>query len=493
MKVLLDTNIVIERENPRKANPEVNMLFAVLDKLKVEKYIHPSTKLELNNHLDKNIREIMEAKLLSYNQIIVVPKLPIDFMNKLKPIPDLSSNDAIDSEMLFQVFDQRIDVLITQDRKIHKRAELLGISDGVFSIETFMQYYYRSYPDLVKYKVLAVNQIYFANLDINDQFFDSLREAYSGFDRWYKSKSNERAYAYIDDEFGLQGFLYLKTEGIKENYSRIIPPMEPKKRLKIGTFKVISSGFRLGERFLKIIFDNALANQVDEIYVTLFDTEELQPLLGLLIRYGFIRFGQTENGELVLTKNMKSFDPQKTPVQNFPLYNKDATKKFLPIYPVFHTELFPDSILNNEAIEKYSDNRSYRYALQKSYITWADIKGCKSGDIIAIYRTGGSYNGVISTICIVDEIIVPMTKEDLFNACQNRSIFSSEQLRDFWSKSAGKIKVIKLLMLKNLNKRVLINTLWSHGIIEEGSGPRPFDEISNSDFEKILSLSETQI
>lgn len=49
------------------------------------------------------------------------------------------------------------------------------------------------------------------------------------------------------------GFLYLKTEGVNENYSDIVPPFKPMRRLKVGTFKVESTGFRLGERFVKII------------------------------------------------------------------------------------------------------------------------------------------------------------------------------------------------------------------------------------------------
>jgi hypothetical protein len=44
----------------------------------------------------------------------------------------------------------------------------------------------------------------------------------------------------------------------------------PKKRLKIGTLKVELNGFKLGERLLKVVFDNALVQRVDEIYVTIF-------------------------------------------------------------------------------------------------------------------------------------------------------------------------------------------------------------------------------
>lgn len=68
----------------------------------------------------------------------------------------------------------------------------------------------------------------------------------------------------------MKGFLYLKVEKATEQYPGITPKLESKKQLKVGTFKITSTGFRLGERFIKIIIDNAIKNNVDEIYVTLF-------------------------------------------------------------------------------------------------------------------------------------------------------------------------------------------------------------------------------
>lgn len=74
----------------------------------------------------------------------------------------------------------------------------------------------------------------------------------------HKKYDNE-AYITINSNNGmLLSFLYLKVEDENESYMDITPMFSPKKRLKIGTFKVISNGFRLGERFIKIIFDNAL-------------------------------------------------------------------------------------------------------------------------------------------------------------------------------------------------------------------------------------------
>jgi hypothetical protein len=76
------------------------------------------------------------------------------------------------------------------------------------------------------------------------------------------------------------------------SYSDIEPRFVPKRRLKIGTFKVIANGFKLGERFLKIVFDNAMKRNVEEIYVTIFDrTEDQQRLINLMKEWGFIHHG----------------------------------------------------------------------------------------------------------------------------------------------------------------------------------------------------------
>ena len=162
------------------------------------------------------------------------------------------------------------------------------------------------------YKALSVKKTYFGKVNVSDRFFDSFRNSYVDFDKWFNVKSNEEAYICYNDKKDILGFLYLKTEYEDENYSDITPVFSPKKRLKVGTFKVESSGFRLGERFIKIIFDNALQRNVDEIYVTLFnDRQELFALKSLLERWGFFEYGQklTPKGtETVLVKRLNQYD-----------------------------------------------------------------------------------------------------------------------------------------------------------------------------------------
>src|SRR6185369_15365819 len=104
--------------------------------------------------------------------------------------------------------------------------------------------------ELVDYKILAVKKAYFGEVNLADSFFDSFREDYAEFDKWFSKKSDEISYVCYQNDI-LSAFLFVKVEDTEENYSDIIPSFGKKRRLKIGTFKVTSNGYKIGERFLK--------------------------------------------------------------------------------------------------------------------------------------------------------------------------------------------------------------------------------------------------
>lgn len=299
------------------------------------------------------------------------------------------------------------------------------------------------------------------------------------------------------------GFLYLKTEDVSENYSDIEPPFSPKRRLKVGTFKVESTGFRLGERFVKIIFDNAQQRNVDEIYVTLFtDRGELVALEELLYRWGFVYYGIKHNGgkkEKVLVKFLHKIIDNGTPKLNYPNISHLCNKFILPIMPQYHTTLLPDSQLNSENRIDFLGREPHRYALQKVYISWASTNGAKPGDLILFYRMGlpgenKKYKSVVSTIAIVDEIIENIgSEENLLSLCQNRSVFSVDELKEFWRKHRYNLKILKFIFVKSLSKRLTLGYLWEHNIIAAPGGPRPFTPITDEQFDMIVKDSETEI
>lgn len=497
MRALLDTNIVIHRESRQATNYSIGNLFYWLDKLRYEKLIHPYTVNELRKANNEAQQEIYTARLSAYTQMRSVAPMSTEFQSKISNLPK-SANDEIDYQLLCEVFCGRADILITEDRKMRERASLIGIGDKVFSIDGFITKCTNENPALVEYKSLSVKKELFGAIDINDSFFDSFRTAYSGFNNWFAGKCDEEAYVCRSDANIILGFLYLKTEGQSENYSDIIPPFAPGKRLKVGTFKVESTGFRLGERFIKIIFDNAIARQVDEIYVTLFvDRPELQALDNLLLRWGFYHHGvKRSNGkeEHVLVKKLGRYDESKSVIANFPNLKSNSTKMILPIRPQYHTPLFPDSILNNEV--EYVGNVSHRYALEKVYITWGNVSNVKPGDLLLFYRMGATdpkkYSSVITTVGAVHKIISSFNDEiDFLNHCQNRTVFPLEELKKFWREHYYNLSLVKFVYVKSLSKRLTLGYLWDHGIVNAPNGPRPFTRISDEQFDMILRDSNT--
>lgn len=411
MKALLDTNIIIHREANRAVNRDIGTLFKWLDKGKYTKFIHPVSVEEIEKNLNKDTVNTFKIKLDSYERIKVASPINDD-VKIISDSIDFTVNDKNDTILLNEVYNNRVDLLITEDKNIHKKAELLGISDRVFTIDSLLEKIVSENPELIDYKVLSVKKIYFGQVNLKDQFFDGFREDYADFDKWFNKKSDETAYVtYAKDK--ILSFLYLKVEGPEENYSDIIPIFSKKKRLKIGTFKVVSNGVRLGERFLKIIFDNAFINKVDEIYVTIFDKrDDEKRLIALLEEWGFVLHGKkhsSSGGELVFVRDFTpAYNPAK-PKSTYPFISRKTNIFLVPIKPEYHTELLPDSILTTETTSDFIENEPHRNAISKTYISRSREKGLNAGDLIIFYRSGGLYKSVISTIGIVENIITKIT------------------------------------------------------------------------------------
>lgn len=441
MKALLDTNIIIHRESNRILNRDIGILFKWLDKGKYVKCIHPITVNEINKNSNQDTVKTLNVKLDCYEILKTIAPLSDKVKLAINGI-DVNSNDVNDTILLNEVYCDRVDLLISEDKKKHKKASLLGISDKIFTIDSFLEKVVSENPELIDYKVLSVTKKHFGNIDLNDSFFDSFKEDYFGFDKWFNKKSDEIAYVTYNNS-NILSFLYLKVEGVEENYSDISPLFLPKKRLKIGTFKVVSNGVRLGERFLKIVFDNALQNKVEEIYVTIFDKrEEQKRLINLMEEWGFVFYGKKKSNsgeELVYVRDFKPNYNHLNPKLTYPFIT-NKTKVFLvPIYPDYHTELLPDSILKNESPENFIENEPHRNAISKVYISRSIERNVEKGDILIFYRTAEQgknayHSAVITTIAITEgKIEKILDQNDFIMKCRKRSVFTDDELKKYWN------------------------------------------------------------
>lgn len=495
MKALLDTNIIIHREAGSTAiNQDIGILFKWLDKIKYTKCIHPLSVQEIRKNPNKQTVRTFDIKMASCEVLPSIAPLSPDVI-KIST-NDKNENDTIDTAILNELYLERVDLIISEDKQIHNKATQLQIADKVFTINSFLEKIASEHPDLIDYKVLSVRQKLFADVNLADPFFDSFKEDYPGFEKWFRKKANEKVYVTINKLNSLiLSFLFLKRENQDEVYSDIEPIFKPKKRLKIGTFKVVSNGVRLGERFIKIVFDNALANKVEEIYVTIFDKrDEQKRLIELLEEWGFYQWGKKNTGELVYLRNFSKSFNQDNPKLTFPFISKKSRFFLVPIYPEYHTELFPDSILRTESPLDFEDNEPYRNAIRKVYVSRSFERNIKRGDILIFYRTGGIYKGIISTICIAEDIIFNFKNEDDFvRACLKRSVYSEENLRNQWRyNSRNRPFIVSMLYTYSFPKRANLKSLIDNNVISGVDDvPRGFKQISLEKFETILKLTDT--
>lgn len=353
MNVLLDTSIILNKILGNKADQDVKILFKWLDRSKSQKVIHARTVEEL--------RKTEPTAFLSLN------------LSEFKIIQEEpATQNANGAYLLNAIASNCADLLISEDVRIHAEAKSLNLADRVLDIDQFLEKVFADNPEMVDYKVLNVQKIPFGKIDLDDPFFLSLKKDYMGFAEWFQRKRNETAYITFNSKNGkLLSFLYLKIEGPEENYADIQPAFPQKKRLKVGTFKVIRNGFRLGERFLKIIFDNALKHKVDEIYVTIFDrSDEQKRLIALMEKWGFVYWGK-KGEENVYVRNFVPECDNENVNKTYPFIPKNRDAYIVPIYPEYHTELLPDSILNTESPEDFVEDSPHRNGISKVYVSRA--------------------------------------------------------------------------------------------------------------------------
>lgn len=298
----------------------------------------------------------------------------------------------------------------------------------------------------------------FRDINLNDPFFDSLKYDYPGFEGWFTKKADEKAYVFENDNGYLDAFLYLKKE--EGPVTDIVPALDSKTRVKIGTLKINPHGTRLGERFIKKAFDFAVSNNLDELYVTVFPKHEA--LVKLFQKYGFLEYGSKgEPGkeELVFLKNCNRLTGNV--LLDYPKINANGVRKYLlSIYPDFHTRLFPDSILKNESFNVIEDV-SHTNSIHKVYICKMKVGLLRHGDVLVIYRTSDNqgparFRSVATSICVVEE--VKSNKEfenlnDYLRYCSPYSVFSESELKSYYARF-NNFYVIKMTYNIALSKRL---------------------------------------
>lgn len=485
-KILLDTNMMIYLLDDHILDEKISKLTKILyDSDKYIIAIHPNTIVEARKIKDQNKKNIFISKLEVYKIIENPPRATEDFN---KQVGFKNKNDLIDNEMLYAVERNCVSYFITNDKELLKKAEILKLNDRVLSIDDAINKFKEEEKVIVETPVFIKKEFLY-NMDLNDDFFTTLRFDYKGFDNWFikKQRKEEMAYVTMTKENKVTSFLMLKEEDENEDYSAFEKPFSPAKRIKVSTFKVSDTGKKIGECFIKIMVNEAIQKNVDEIYVTTFEKQE--SLIYLLKQYGFKLFthknttksDDTIEREAIYVKNIK--DKSQYPFVQL----KDQGIFVFPVIPKYHKLLFEDAEESYQiSIDDTQGKNTSANAIKKAFISNAKIKKIKPGDIVWFYashnRKAITVLGIVETTWNDFE-----SQEEIFNIVRKRTAYDEEELKLVTQLDSLVIMFKHYITFKN---PITYDFLYNNGIVN-GYIQGPIS-IEREDFEKIIEEGQTQ-
>lgn len=465
----------------------IESVFKWIDKLRLKKCTDVGSLMLLTHF-------IPIEKFSCYHGFECITKQPPLSVHQKNMLPLLESSLRQDeknwAKVLFmqlnQIMANNADYLITDNIASHRLAEILGIEDRVYTVEDFLERCRFEYRNLDDNKGIAIQKITFGELDFSDRFFDTFKKDYNPYyEIWLKKKANDNVYAAFE-RGRIKALLKLKTEGSEENYSDIVPQFTPKRRLKISAFKVDYTGEKLGQRFLHIIFREAIAKQVDEIYVTIVNKSATRRrLINLLEYWGFRFYGIKENREEVYVRIMKK-GIYNSPFFHYPYQSLHKPTFIVPLGYNYSQELLPDF----DTLNKDNDIEPYKSAIRKTIILRNLPFKIDSECNFLFYQIGR-----FSTSKVIASGIVNCVKQnfhrktEFIRYCSKRSILTLNMLTDLWSQSPN-LTVVDFLYNYSFDSKFITDKILQNANVDVNALKRnQVVEIDDNQFAYIIKDS----
>ena len=485
MRILLDTNIIIPLEDSSAIlEDSLGEFIKLASENGHQLLVHPASIDDLNQDADETRRQSILSRIKKYTILSEPPVLSKPERDRLK-LTEKNENDKVDNAIIFALYKNAVNLLVTEDREIHKKAGALGIAERVHYIQQARSSL-ESLHSNIRVDLPNIKEVPVYGIDVSNSFFDSLRSKYNGFDKWFNkvSRGGRRAWVHLDNSEELGAIAIYK----KEN-SPLVTDCNtalPGKVLKLCTFKVGESlrGRKIGELLLKASFKYATDNHFSYIYLTM-KPEEQPYLADLCEDFGFENFGRHKNdNDIVYVKDHPVEPPDKKipPFQYhrlyYPHFKTDAviSKYIVPIRPEFHSILFPGIQIQAGLFNLESAGN----AIKQAYLCHARISGIRSGDILLFYRS--TDDKAITSIGVVEQTTDTQDKDKILELVSKRTVYTYSEIVDMAHK---KTKVILFRIAKHLSAPIDHHWLLENDVIV--GQIQTIRRISDESFRKIIS------
>jgi GNAT superfamily N-acetyltransferase len=440
LTLLLDTNAVIALEPYAGSNDAHSQALASLLRLAREHghhvVVHPANFDDLQQttnqeHRDANLRALEKYELIGE------PPVPDDLAEAFGR-PDTASNDHRDLRLLAATAAGAATHLVTNDRRLVRRAEKVGLEEQVLrpaEALTLLQTLHPADPAAPP----QVRRRIAAELRLDDPIFASLRSDYDGFDNWIRltvaPDPGRRVWTVEDADGGYRAIAIVK---LSDDH----PLVPGKKLMKISTFKVDerSEGEKLGELLLKTVLGWATTKQVDAMFVTVIKDEAKQLLVRFLATFGF-----EEAGKLPKAGNEWVFEKTLRPEGNIPAEPLAYHVKYgppavgptadvfvVPVQPHWYGGLFPDSPAEESAVALFDLTELFPFgnALRKAYLSNAKRRELPAGSVLLFYRSAGDRpgSGAVRAVGVVERTIRSSDPGEILAFVGRRTVYSAEEV-----------------------------------------------------------------
>lgn len=462
LRILIDTNIIIGLEDNKVIDERFSDFIRYAQSNQCPIFLHPECQRDISRDRNPERREITLSKAKKYLPLPNPAELTEEFNEW---VGKKNENDEIDNKQLFQLYCGYVELFVTEDKGILKKAEKLGLQDKVLSITDALnklrkkfEYRVPQHPILKPCSVRAIKD------RITEPFFESLKADYEGFGHWFdKCVRQDRQCYSLTVDGKLSALLIYNRE--KAEQHRIPGIFED--ALKMCTFKTNEDAFglKMGELFLNKMFQLCVERSINYLYLTLF--EKYKFLVGLLTKFGFSKkeiINKDNNHEIVMIKDLKKSETTKksNSIRIHPFYSdsQEFNKFVIPIRQPYYDSLFKDSSLRARTLfdqDRISLNEIQGNSIIKAYICGAKRKNLRQGDILFFYSSRKLR--LIQPIGILKKAHFIKDLDKLKSTVRGKTVFSESKLEKIYNESSGSLMVIIFRLIYYLERPIEFETI----------------------------------
>lgn len=433
LKLLIDTNIFIPLEPTSICDVEpqthlVNEFFRKVQKVGAEVYLLDKQKNDLDRDNDVNRKSL---RLLATEKYLCLKN--VNFADEIKNrfnFDSLNSHDQVDVSLLNALYVNAVSLLVTNDKGIHSKARVIGLDERVYRLEDAVDFINGQLPKELKtepFNAIVTNEKCY-NLDVHDDFFDSLRRDYKGFDGWFREKCQleHRDCFLIRDGSKIAGLcIYKREEPAYEMNGNVV---------KICTFKLKYSGTKQGELLLRHLFKMCYDSDVDWLYVTAYESNYICQFFE---DFGFECYKEKkqDTGELIYRRKMKPSTIDRN-LPALPFHQRFGYRFFassenaflVPTEERFYNRLFPETT----TLDLFGGDPCSN-AIRKAYICNSNSRKLKPGNILFFYRTHSDKK--IECCGILEKVLRSSNPDEILPLVGKRSVFSKQEIESMCSGS----------------------------------------------------------